>query len=168
MAFFKPDRYFKGLTSIDIQADLLDCGLDRVLLDMDNTIVSRETHDAPAEVRAWLEEAKRAGVSLCLLSNNWHSSPFEWSRELDIPVVAKACKPLPHGYFLARDVIGGRSRNTVAIGDQLSTDIVGAHLLGMAAYLVKPLTEVDLKHTVVVRRVERMILGEMEPEGREA
>lgn len=166
MAFLKPDRYFKGLTSIDIQADLLDRGLNCALLDMDNTIVSRETHDAPEDVRAWLEEAKRAGVSLCLLSNNWHSSPYEWSRELDIPVVAKACKPLPHGYIAARGVIGGRSRNTVAIGDQLSTDVFGAHMLGMKAYLVEPLTKVDLKHTVVVRKVEGLILREMEPEGR--
>ena len=164
MALLRPDRFFSGITSIDIKADLLDCGLTCALLDMDNTIVSRETHDVPQDVREWLEEAKRAGVSLCLLSNNWHTTPFEWSKKLDIPVVAKACKPLPHGYIAARDIIGGRSRNTVAIGDQLGTDVLGAHMLGMAAYLVEPLAETDLRHTLALRHVERLILGEMKPE----
>ena len=90
--------------------------------------------------------------------------PFEWSKKLDIPVVANACKPLPPGYIAARDIIGGRSRNTVAIGDQLGTDVLGAHMLGMAAYLVEPLAETDLRHSLALRHVERLILGEMKPE----
>ena len=51
MALLRPDRFFSGITSIDVKADLLDCGLTCALLDMDNTIVSRETHDVPQDVR---------------------------------------------------------------------------------------------------------------------
>lgn len=158
MAFFQPDRYFSRLSKIDIQRDLLDSGYVNILLDMDNTIVSRESHDVPQDVREWLEHAKAAGLELCLLSNNWHTSPYEWALELGLPVVAKACKPLPHGFFIARDRMDARSENTVVIGDQLSTDIVGAHLMGMKAYLVDPLTKIDLRHTVAIRSLERKIM----------
>ena len=54
------------------------------------------------------------------------------------------------------------------IGDQLSTDIFGAHLLGMKAYLVCPLVEEDLKHTVFVRNIERIFIADQEPEGAQA
>ena len=165
MGFFEPERYFSRVSNVHIRHDLLDRGIVNVLLDMDNTVVSRATHDVPLDVRLWLSQAREAGVNVCLLSNNWHRSPYEWSAELDIPVVAKACKPLPHAFMIARDRMNARSKDTVVIGDQLSTDVVGAHLLGMKAYLVCPLAEVDLKHTMVVRNFERMLLGERVPEG---
>ncbi len=165
MAFLEPDRYFARVTRISPEDDLIGCGFTHMLLDMDNTILSRATHDIPRDVLAWLEQVREAGVSVCLLSNNWHDVPYEWAKTLDLPVVAKACKPLPHGYIAARGKIGARSADTVVVGDQLSTDVVGAHLLGMKAYLVCPLVEQDLKHTQVVRAFERMLLGARSPEG---
>ena len=55
-------------------------------------------------------------------------------------------------------------RNTVAVGDQLFTDVVGAHLAGIAAYMVAPLAEVDLKHTLMLRNLEHRLIGTREPE----
>ena len=168
MPFLEPERYFARVTRIHPQADLLACGYAHVLLDMDNTILSRATHDVPIDVRTWLAEVRSAGVAVCLLSNNWHAAPYELAAQLDLPVVAKACKPLPHGYLAARQVLGARSADTVVVGDQLSTDVVGAHLLGMAAYLVCPLVEQDLPHTVALRALERALLGARAPEGAQA
>ena len=165
MAFGQPDRYFARVSQISVAKDLLGAGLDHVLIDMDNTLVSRQTHDIPRDVLVWLSEARMAGVRFCLLSNNWHRSPYEVAERLDMPVVAKALKPLPHSFIVARSRIGARSANTVVIGDQLSTDVVGAHLLGMKAFLVCPLVEQDLRHTKVLRAVEQMFLGGRVPEG---
>lgn len=165
MSIFSPDRYFSRISRIDIQRDLLDCGLDCVLLDIDNTIRSRATNDMPRDVGVWLGEARDAGVQFCLLSNNWHANAHEFANRLGLPIVAKACKPLPHGYVLGMHTLGSTRKNTVAIGDQLSTDVVGAHALGMKAYLLAPLVEQDLKHTMVVRQLERAILGNRVPEG---
>lgn len=165
MSFFDPERYFSRVSNVDIHADLLDAGIDHVLLDMDNTVVSRATHDVPRDVRFWISRALDAGIVICLVSNNWHRSPYEWADELGIPVIAKACKPLPGAFMVARQRIGARSANTVVIGDQISTDVVGAHLLGMKAYLVCPLAETDLKHTMAIRSFERRLLGARAPEG---
>ncbi len=165
MSFAHPDRYFARTSAIDVQADILGRGFTHVLLDVDNTVVSRADHQVPKDVRLWIERLKRAGVGLCFLSNNWHGSVFEMAAQLDIPIVAKACKPLPHGFFLALRKIGASRKSTVMVGDQLSTDVVGAHLAGLCAYLVCPLVEEDLKHTMFVRGIERAFISDREPEG---
>lgn len=165
MGLFEPDRYFSHITRISVRDDIVDAGFTHVLIDMDNTLVSRETHEMPRDVRIWLGQLRDAGVQVCLLSNNWHSTPYEFAATYDLPVVAKACKPLPHGFLMARHRIGARSATTVVIGDQLSTDVVGAHMLGMKAYLVCPLAEQDVLSTQILRVFERSLLGSRSPEG---
>ena len=54
---------------------------------------------------------------------------------------------------------------TLMIGDQLSTDILGAHLAGLTAYMVCPLVTEDLVHTRFVRILENAFLKNKEPEG---
>ena len=164
MKLFEPDRYFAAITSIDIEWDLLRLHLDHVLLDIDNTLLRRDNHEVPLSIRAWLAKARSKGVKLCLLSNNFHDAVFDLAEELDLPIVAKAMKPLPFGYERAMKLIGATKGDTVMVGDQLFTDIAGAHALGMKAYLVQPLVEEDLKHTLIMRRFERVLLGDSVPD----
>lgn len=165
MSLLKPDRYFSSITSIDIEWDLLRLHLDHVLLDVDNTILRRDNHEVPIDVRKWLVRARQKGLVLCLFSNNFHASVHELAQELDLPIVAKALKPLPFGYQRAMRLISGSTEDTVMVGDQLFTDVVGAHLVGMPAYLVCPLVEEDLKHTLVMRKFERLLLRDGKPDG---
>ena len=44
------------------------------------------------------------------------------------------------------------------------SDVLGAHLTGMKAYMLQPLVEQDLPHTLLLRNVERAILGDRKPE----
>ena len=165
MGLFDPERYLSSLATVNIQKDLLDAGLRSVLLDIDNTVRSRATHDIARDGKAWLRRAREMGVSFCLLSANWHADAYEFARELDMPIVAKACKPLPLAYGTAMKLIGAEKGSTVAVGDQVLTDVVGAHLAGIQAWLVLPLSEVDIKHTLVLRNLERMMIGTRQPEG---
>ena len=165
MALYQPDRYFARISNIDIKRDLLDCGLRFVFLDVDNTIRSRENQSIPRDVAQWMRDAKAAGVTLCLLSNNFHASVRYLGKLLDVPVVAKAMKPLPAGYAVALRKMGAHRSDSVVIGDQISTDIIGARAIGMKAYLVEPLAKYDLAHMRVMRHVEARMLGDMKPEG---
>lgn len=168
MSLFQPERYFSRTSAIDVEADILGKGFTHVLLDIDNTVLSRADHQVPADVRLWLGRVRAAGVKMCFLSNNFHGNVFVLAEQLNIPIVSKALKPLPHGFAMARGKIGGTRKNTLMIGDQLSTDVVGAHLAGMKAYLVCPLVEEDLKHTMFVRSIERAFISDKEPEGARA
>lgn len=168
MSFIQPDRYFSRTSAIDVTWDIVAKGFTHVLLDIDNTVLSRADHEVPKDVRQWLARVRAAGVKLCFLSNNFHENVHDLAADLGLPIVAKALKPLPHGFVVARRKIGGTRKNTLMIGDQLSTDVVGAHLAGMKAYLVCPLVEEDLRHTMFVRSIERAFIANKEPEGARA
>ena len=163
MANLAPDRFFDRISAIDAHADLLDRGLTCGLLDIDNTIRSRADRMVPPDVRAWLDGTRAAGVDLCLLSNNYHKNVPELAAELNLPYIYKALKPLH-----------AESRNTVVIGDQLGTDILGARLLGLHAYLVAPLASQDARYALLFRKMEQRLIrrtkersgaGNAEPEG---
>lgn len=165
MSFLQPDRYFSRITKIDIEKDLVGLGFDHALMDVDNTILTRDTHEVPRDVGMWLGRAREAGIRFCLLSNNWHHGVYDLAVRYELPIVAKAVKPLPHGFLMAMRKIDGARDNTVVIGDQLMTDVLGAHLVGLTAYMLQPLVEQDLPHTLLLRNVERAVMGERRPEG---
>ncbi|MEE0845711.1 MAG: YqeG family HAD IIIA-type phosphatase [Eggerthellaceae bacterium] len=165
MAFLKPDRYFSRISRIDIERDLVGCGFQSVLMDVDNTILTRDTHEVPCDVGAWLARARDAGLRFCLVSNNWHEGVYRLAERLELPIVAKAVKPLPPAFLMALRKIGAKRATTVVIGDQLVTDVMGAHFLGMKAYMLQPLVEQDLPHTLMLRHFERLVMGDRQPEG---
>lgn len=164
MALWSPERYFSRITDIDIERDLLALGYTHVLLDIDNTIRARDTHAVPRDVGMWLGRARTAGVQFCLVSNNWHADAHDFAAEMALPLVAKAMKPLPPAFFAGMRKLGARRDDTVVIGDQLTTDVLGAHCAGLPAYMLQPLVKQDLKHTKVLRVLESAILGDRQPE----
>lgn len=165
MAFLQPDRYFSRVTAISVPHDLLRRGFSSIIMDVDNTLLTRDDHHVPSDVLAWLSSVRAAGIKVCLLSNNFHEGVIHLADRLELPIVAKAVKPLPHGFIMALHTLHARRADTVVIGDQLITDVFGAHFLGMTAYMVCPLVETDLWHTLLLRRVERVILGDKKPTG---
>ena len=154
----RPNRYFSRISAIDPIDDLRKKGVRAVLLDMDNTLLTRDTHEVPEDVRRWLDDAKQVGIVPCILTNNWHNSAHDCAREIGLPIVARALKPLPFSYFAAFRKLGVKRSETACIGDQLMTDVWGGRLLGMHAIMVKPLVAKDLKHTLFLRRIEKRIM----------
>ncbi len=164
MAFFKPDRFFSRITQIDIDADIIAMGKKAIFLDIDNTIFTRDTHEVPQDVMEWLMEVKSHGIVICLVSNNWHEGVHQLAERLGFPIVSHAIKPLPFAYLVAFKRAGVKRRDTMCIGDQLITDVFGGHFLGMPVIMVKPLVKADLKHTLILRHVEKLFIGNLEVE----
>lgn len=164
MSFFKPDRFFTRISSINIEQDIVSQGYECVLLDVDNTILTRDTHQVPEDVRLWLKVAEESGIKVCLLSNNMHESVLILAQTMGLSIVSKAMKPLPFGYHKALKLMRVSKAKTLMIGDQLVTDVFGAHAAGMRAYMVLPLVKQDLKHTLAFRKLEKIFMADMKPE----
>ena len=164
MPYFRPDKFVHHITNIDVKRDMLDLGLSHALIDVDNTIFTRDTQEVPDSVRQWIVNAKQLGVSICLLSNNFHDSVLEVAKDLGLPIVSHAVKPLFPAFLVALNKIGAKRKNTVMIGDQVITDVLGAHGLGIKAYMVLPLVKKDLTHTLILRHLEKVMLRGMKPE----
>lgn len=135
-----------------------------LLLDVDNTVSPHHSTDVIPEMRAWIASLGPAGFRACLVSNNWHDDIQDRAAALGLPVIARSGKPLPFGIWRAIRLLGVRRAECVMVGDQLFTDVLGGKLAGVRTILVQPLTQTDMGHTVVLRRLERRIMAGRRPE----
>ncbi len=162
MPLLKPDLYYTSVHRIDLEL-LRAKGVTAVLVDLDNTLLPRTTNEMPDDLRQWAHSLHEAGFRVCLVSNNWHERVSAVADELGFSIVAKAIKPLPFAFMKALGIVGAKASQTAMIGDQLFTDILGGGLMGMTTILVEPLSDTDLPHTLMLRRLERVVLAGMRP-----
>jgi HAD superfamily phosphatase (TIGR01668 family) len=162
MAFLKPDLYYSSVRAIDLET-LARAGVRVLLLDLDNTVLPRDSNVVPDEMRAWAAGLRERGFSVCLVSNNWHERVRDIAAELGFDLVDHAIKPLPFAFLRALRLEKATPKEAAVIGDQLFTDILGGNMLGMRTVLVAPLSQTDLPHTLLLRRLEALVLGDRVP-----
>lgn len=158
MSLFAPDEYLVDVHAIDLDG-LKAAGIDTLLIDLDNTLLPRDTNVVPVELRDWAGDLAARGFKVCLVSNNWHDRVKRVADELGFELVAKAVKPLPFAFLIALSRVGSARSEAAMVGDQLFTDVLGGRLLGMRTILVTPLSGSDLPHTLLLRRLERVVLA---------
>jgi hypothetical protein len=158
-----PDLYYSSVHAIDLDALAAD-GIHVLLLDLDNTLLPRDTNVVPDELKAWAAGLTARGFRVCLVSNNWHERVHQVAGELGFDLVDKAIKPLPFAFMRALSRAQARRSEAAVVGDQLFTDILGGRLLGMRTVLVAPLSDTDLPHTLMLRRLEALVLKGSAPE----
>ena len=137
MAIRMPTLATKHLLDVTPQM-LRDLNVTAVLLDIDNTL---SHHGAPIPfdgVVDWTKAMTAAGFQLMIVSNNTKERVTPFAAKFGLPFIWRACKPLPIGYLKAAKALHVRHRETVIIGDQIYTDVVGANCIGMRSILVEP------------------------------
>jgi uncharacterized protein len=158
-----PDLYLRSVNDIDVGA-LRAEGIDTMLMDLDNTLLPRDTSVIPDDLKRWAASLADQGLKVVLVSNNWHERVHVVAQELGFMLVAKAVKPLPFAFVRALRLAGSSRKRAVVVGDQLFTDVLGGKLLGIKTIMVLPLSASDLPHTLLLRRVERLLLAGRQPQ----
>ena len=146
--FVNRERVFK----IDFKK-YYDMGYRGILFDIDNTLVR---HNEPATSRAiqLMEQLKAMGFKVCLVSNNKEPRVAAFNKKMKVNYIFKAGKPSKKGYIRAMNEIGCNIDNTIAVGDQIYTDIIGSASLGIHTILVKP---IDTSHEEIQITLKRII-----------
>jgi len=157
---FCPSSYSATVFDIDYD-ELRDQGRTNLLFDLDNTLVARDSNRVSSELKELFERLLGEGFKIAIVSNNWGERVSDFGKKAGVPVSGRAFKPLKRAFRLAMDLIGSKKDTTVAIGDQLFTDIYGANQFGIMTILVSPVSNTDLLHTKMLRYVERAILGRL-------
>lgn len=151
-----PTRAAASVADLDPSA-LVRSGIRGVILDLDNTIV-RWGEAAPTELtRRWVAALRRAGLRVCIVSNNSGMRARQVGDILQVPVVGWALKPVPFGFRRALAIMGTAPGETALVGDQLFTDVLGGNLLGLRTILVEPLSVREFPTTRLIRRLEGLI-----------
>lgn len=154
----KPDFVAEEL--LEITPDFLqEIGALYVLIDLDNTLVPRNSFKVEEGVKKWLGELKKAGIRVYIVSNSLHKRARELADVLEVSgFIAPAGKPFLFRIkrFLKTNRIPCES--AVFIGDQLFTDIYLSRRLGISSIWVMPLSGGDPLHTRILRAIERLFL----------
>ena len=156
MAIFFPGEYLDSTYVIDFDK-LYNDGYRAVIFDVDNTLVP---HGEPADERAkeLFAHLKELGFSCMLLSNNKEPRVKMFNDVVQVNYIFKANKPLPANYKKAMEIMGTTKENTLFVGDQIFTDVMGGNLAGIRTILVKPIHPKEEIQIVLKRIPEKLIL----------
>ena len=134
---------------------LLSRGVKALICDLDDTLAPYFDTTPTEKLAEWVETMRSAGIKLCILTNGKRYRVLPFCEKLGIECVPMAAKPLPFGYLRALRRLGVKRRETVAVGDQIFTDIVGGNCAGIHTVLVEPIAYKTSKMEKKKRRYEK-------------
>lgn len=161
---FLPSEYVKSVLHIDPK-ELKERGVEAIITDLDNTLVSWDQPDATEEIKEWFEKVKAEQIKVIIVSNNNEKRVRIFSEPLNIAFIPKARKPLSKAFKLATNMLQIKKEHTVIIGDQLMTDILGGNRAGYHTILVVPIAKSDGFFTKFNRMMERKIMKRLKKQG---
>lgn len=154
---FCPIRAEASIHGID-PAELAKAGKRLVLLDVDNTLLAWRSEDIPQSTHDWVDQARAAGLQMCILSNTRHPERLDrLSKKLGIPYHFGKFKPSTVMYLKALEQFQVKPEEAVMIGDQIFTDVLGANRSGIEAIWVRQMAPVDFFGTKISRLGERLL-----------
>ena len=152
-----PKKYINNV--LEISADFLkEENINGLILDVDNTLLFHDRKMLTG-LTQWVENMKKNNIKLCILSNtNKKDKVDKLSKDLKVPYIFFAKKPLKGGFKKAAKILNMKNENIAVVGDQIFTDIIGANRMKMFPILTKPLSETDILITRIKRPIEEYII----------
>ena len=137
---------------------LVGIGVRAIILDVDNTLEPYENPKPSEKVLRWLDELRSVGISAAIVSNNNSERIDLFNKELGLVAFSKAGKPLKKRIVQAMAALGVDNTEAVFMGDQVFTDVWGAHNAGIRAILVNPIKDKRDIFTKFKRLLERPVI----------
>ena len=159
--YFFPDLKYNSIKDININL-LAEKGIKFAILDIDNTLVPYTSPTPDEKALYFLDELRNNGIGFCFVSNNNESRIKLFNEKIGAKIFPNAKKPLLYGISEAMKSFGADNENTVLIGDQVFTDILGGKRAKILTVLVNPIKEVDTAFFRFKRYFERKVLKDYE------
>ena len=121
------------------QSELQKKGIKCLLLDVDGTLVNRNSTKIPKAVKNWISESRKL-FSLYLISNNPSKKRIaKIAKELNLSYKYNASKPRKKVILNAIKELNYEVKNVAIIGDRIFTDIIAGNRCNIKTILVKRL-----------------------------
>jgi uncharacterized protein len=165
MQMLCPQLVVERVEDLDIEA-LRAQGFRGMVFDLDNTLVSWRRWNITPKVRDWLAQARSSGFRMCILSNCMIPRRVRrLSRLTGLPALPKANKPSRKSFQQALDLLETQAGQTLVIGDQVFTDVLGGNRMGLYTILVRPIERREFYFTILSRTAENLVLARLIRQG---
>ncbi|MCE7794174.1 YqeG family HAD IIIA-type phosphatase [Salipaludibacillus sp. CUR1] len=161
---FIPDQYVQSVYDISIEK-LKEKGVKGIITDLDNTLVEWDRAEATKELTAWFKKLRDHDFQIVIVSNNNEARVKKFASPHNITFIYRARKPSSRAFKTACNLMNLKREETVVVGDQLLTDILGGNRGGFQTILVVPVAENDGFFTKFNRRIERRVFQAMKRKG---
>ena len=129
-----------GISHSKLQSEGISC----LLIDVDGTLLNRQSNIIPLNVKNWIHESKKF-FSLYLISNNPSDQRIrQIAKELDIKYKSNALKPRKKTILDIIEEMKEDTKNIAIIGDRIFTDIIVGNRCSIQTILVKRLNRKGL------------------------
>ncbi len=163
MNIFTPHYFEDNFFNINFNKLKKD-GVKLIITDIDNTLVPYAVAKPTGKINELFKKLQSMGFNICFLSNNKSQRVDVFNEGHGFYSVSLSRKPLPYGYKKCMEHHNCTKEETVFIGDQLFTDILGAKLAGIKCVLVKPIKTNDEEFFIRLKRtIEKFILKKITP-----
>ena len=152
-----PDYMFRTFDEVTPEF-LSTLGIRAILADIDNTLAPYEQSEPDERIRGWIASLSAAGISIAFVSNNNAERVELFNRTLGVPAYPKSGKPFKKNLRKAMNVLGGTKETTVMLGDQLLTDALAGHNLGVKCIIVPPIRDKKSRFFRFKRWLERPVV----------
>lgn len=153
---FMPAARTKTVFDLPYQS-LYQTGFKGLIFDIDQTLVM---HGAPVtdQIIELFQKLEKLGFQLFLLSNNTEERIAEFNQDLAVPFIPLSDKPHPKNFLKALEIMNLAPSETLMIGDQLFTDVLGASRANISTILVNFLYDPQEGGIGKKRWIEKIIL----------
>lgn len=149
--------YVNSIYDINFE-ELKERGITSLVFDIDNTLVPQKILNPDRKVINLFKFLKSKGFKICLISNNTTKRVNNFTKNIGIQGVSWAIKPRKAAFYKALKMLDSKPEETAIIGDQIFTDILGGHRVGLFTILVRPLSSEEFGWTKLMRKLERRVL----------
>ena len=126
----------------DVTPELLaTLGIKALLIDIDNTLAPYEQAEPDENIKKWFASLSENGIKAALISNNHPPRVELFNKSLGLDAYPDSGKPKSTTLIKAMKKMGVTPEETAGLGDQLLTDTLAVHRLGMLSLIVPPIKD---------------------------
>jgi HAD superfamily phosphatase (TIGR01668 family) len=155
----RPKVYVNSVYNIDLKKLKEVKNIKGIIVDLDNTLVAWGQKEVNQKIIDWVNEAKKLGLKICIVSNTNSKRVAEFAKIFNIPYHSKYFKPFSIAFNNGLKILDTKKSETAVIGDQIFTDILGGNRLKLLTILVTPIVKKDSIGTFLHRNLEKIIIS---------
>lgn len=152
-----PDIYVRSIEHLPLK-ELKRRGIKALVFDIDNTIAPYDVAEPDDWAMGVLDNIKKEGFKICLLSNNNEKRIKIFNRKIGAYAYWKAGKPGTKGLMKALEDMGCQRDEAAMVGDQVFTDMWCGHNAGLLSIMTAPICNRDQFVTKIKRPLEKVVM----------